>query len=298
MVKVIQYINIMTKDGKSLLFRNYGDSDVDRDLLSGFLSAFSGFMKEISKSDIKSTATEEYKYYYTAIDSLMIVICSDLEDEESQVNARINNIRAKFLENYGKMIEDGEWDGNRLVFKEFEQILDNIVLGSFKISIIGFGGVGKTSLLHLICGKDINLEYRPTITADIAYYDGKELTNRGVVFWDFAGQVQFRSLWRSLLEGTQISLLVLDSTYENLNSSKEIIKDVLDKYYKDTYVIGIANKQDLSNRLTPEFCERILENLSDRIPAIKVHGMIAINQNYREKIIAILKDAIEYISQK
>ena len=288
----------MTKDGKSLLFRNYGDSDVDRDLLSGFLSAFSGFMKEISKSDIKSTATEEYKYYYTAIDSLMIVICSDLEDEESQVNARINNIRAKFLENYGKMIEDGEWDGNRLVFKEFEQILDNIVLGSFKIAIIGFGGVGKTSLLHLICGKDINLEYRPTITADIAYYDGKELTNRGVVFWDFAGQVQFRSLWRSLLEGTQISLLVLDSTYENLNSSKEIIKDVLDKYYKDTYVIGIANKQDLSNRLTPEFCERILENLSDRIPAIKVHGMIAINQNYREKIIAILKDAIEYISQK
>ena len=295
---MIQYLTVMTKDGKSLVFRNYGDSDVDRDLLAGFLSAFSGFMKEISKSDIKSTATEEYKYYYTAIDSLMIVICSDLEDDEAQVNARINNIRAKFLENYGKMIEEGDWDGNRVIFQKFEKTLDNIILGSFKISIIGFGGVGKTTLLHLIFGKNINLEYRPTITADIAYYDGEELTNRGIVFWDFAGQTQFRSLWRSLLEGTQITLLVLDSTYENLNSSKEIIKEVLEKYYKDTYVIGIANKQDLPNRLTAEFCERILENLSDRIPAIKVHGMIAINPNYRTKIIEILREAIKFISQK
>ena len=74
---MIQYINIMTTDGKSLLFRNYGDSEIDRDLLAGFLSAFSGFMKEISHSDIKSTATEDFKYYYTVINSLMIVICSD-----------------------------------------------------------------------------------------------------------------------------------------------------------------------------------------------------------------------------
>ncbi|GAH76888.1 unnamed protein product, partial [marine sediment metagenome] len=63
MISVIQYLNILTKDGKSLLFRNYGSSDVDRDLLAGFLSAFSGFMKEISQSDIKSTATDEFKYY-------------------------------------------------------------------------------------------------------------------------------------------------------------------------------------------------------------------------------------------
>ena len=164
----------MTKDGKSLLFRNYGDTEVDRDLLSGFLSAFSGFMKEISQSDIRNTSTEEYKYYYTVIDSLMIVICADLEDDEKQVNSKINLVRAKFLENYGEILMEGSWDGNRAIFTDFEMTLDNIILGSIKISIIGFGGVGKTTLLHLICGEDINLEYRPTITADIAHYDGDE----------------------------------------------------------------------------------------------------------------------------
>jgi len=289
---MIQYINIMTKDGKSLLFRNYGDSDIDRDLLAGFLSAFSGFMKEISRSDIKSTSTEDFKYYYTVINSFIIVVCADLEDDDAQIYSKINKIRAQFIKNYGEIFEGGKWDGNRTIFYNFEKNLDNIILGSIKISIIGFGGVGKTTLLHLICGKDINLEYVPTITANITNYEDKELSLLPVTFWDFAGQKQFRTLWGSLLDNTQIALLVLDSTFENLNSSKEIIKEVLEKYYRGYLIIGIANKQDLSHRLTPEFCEKILANLSDKIPPIKVHGMIAINPNYREKILAILRNAI------
>jgi signal recognition particle receptor subunit beta len=90
----------------------------------------------------------------------------------------------------------------------------------------------------------------------------------------------------------------LDSTFENLNGSKQIINDVLEKYYKDTLVIGIANKQDLPNRLTPEFCQKILSETENKTKNIKVHGMIAINQNYREKIIAILREAINQIYPK
>jgi len=285
----------MLKDGKSLFFRNYGDTEIDRDLLSGFLSAFSGFIKEISQSDIKSTATEDFKYFYTIVGSLIIVVCADLEDDDARVNSKINSIRAKFLDEYGMVFESGSWDGDRSVFDRFEKAIDNVILGAVKVSIIGYGGVGKTTLLHLICGKDIDLEYVPTITADIANYESPELGNLPVIFWDFAGQRQFHSLWRSLLEGTHIALLVLDSTFENLNASKEIISDILGKYHKDTLIIGIANKQDLPNRLTPEFCEKILSQPDNLPTPIKVHGMIAINSNYREKIFAILKEAINQI---
>jgi len=278
-ISVIQYLNILTKGGKSLLFRNYGSSDVDRDLLAGFLSAFSGFMKEISQSDIKSTATDEFKYYYTIIDDIIIVVCTDLEDDDAIVNSKITTTKTKFIEKYGELLASGEWRGNRAIFTSFEKEIDDIILGAIKVSIIGVGGVGKTTLLHLICGQDIDLEYVPTINVDITPFDGEEIDiPRSIVLWDFAGQKNYRSLWRSLLDSTDIALIVLD----------------LDKHYKDLLVIGIANKQDMPNRLTPKFCEKILSE-AEREPPIKVHGMVALNPVYREKILAILREAINNI---
>jgi len=291
---LIQYINILTREGKSLLFRIYGDFNTDRNLLTGFINIFSDFMKEGSQSDIKFTSTDEFKYFYTKIDEIIIVVCTDLEDDESTINSKITTIRVKFIDKYGEILSNGSWTGNRAMFTEFGRDIDEIILGPIKVSIIGLGGCGKSDLIRLICGKDIDLEYIPKINVDITPFDGKELeVSRSIELWDFAGQSNFESLWKSLLESTDIALLVLDSTFENVNKSKDIIQKILDKHYRDVLVIGIANKQDMPNRLTPEFCEKVLSQ-AEREPPIKVHGMVATNPAYREKILTILRDAIVF----
>lgn len=291
---LIQYINFLTREGKSLLFRNYGSSDVDREILEVVLNS----MKEKKQSEIKSTITDKFKYFYTTIYEILMVVCTDLEEDDAVVNSKIITIREKFVEKYGELLKSSEWAENRKKFTKTTRKIDDIILGSIKVSIIGLGGVGKRDLVKLICGSDVNLEYHPTINVDITNYNGKEIgANRSIVLWDFAGQSNFRSLWSSLLENTDIVLLVLDSSYESLKPTIDILRDIMNTYFKDKLIIGIANKQNMPNRLTPKFIEKMLSETGIE-PPIQVHGMVATNPAYREKIHAILRDAIDKIYQE
>jgi small GTP-binding protein len=278
----------LTSDGKSLLFRQYAAVKIDQDLLAGFLSAFSGFMKEISQSEIKSTITGNSKFFYGIEQGIIVVLAADIDDKDEEVSPKVENLLNKFIELYGEIFRSKKWNGERTHFNPFYDYIDKIVLTPIKVSIIGYAGMGKSSLLRLICGKDINLEYIPTITADIATFNG--LGKRQIALWDFAGQIQFSDLWQGLLRGTRIALLVTDSTYKSANDAKKILTDLIQRYYKDVIVIGIANKQDLPNHLTPKFVEKILN--------IPTYGMIATNADYRALIHEIISKAIDEVNRR
>ena len=284
---MIQHVNILTTDGKSMLFREYGATKVDQDLLAGFLSAFSGFMMEISQSEIKSTVTGNSKFFYSIKDNIIVVFCTDVKDRNEIIHPKLEDAMDKFSARYGNMVEKS-WDGDRNAFKDFIKEIDKIVLGPIKVSILGYASVGKTTLTKLIVGKEIDLEYVPTITADIANYDG--LGKRQVVLWDFAGQIKFTEMWNTLLKGTRIVLLVTDSTYENVQKTKKLYDNFLAEKEGDITIVGIANKQDLDNRLSPKFIQKILD--------IPTYGMIAIDKDYRVVIHEILKKLIDQVNEE
>ena len=78
----------------------------------------------------------------------------------------------------------------------------------FKIIIIGDYGVGKTSLLNAHISKRFNLDYKPTIGANILKKEillPEKNANVTFNFWDIAGQTLFKNLSPQISVQTAIS---------------------------------------------------------------------------------------------
>ncbi|MEJ2278446.1 MAG: ADP-ribosylation factor-like protein [Candidatus Lokiarchaeota archaeon] len=88
-----------------------------------------------------------------------------------------------------------------------------------KICIIGEGGVGKTSLVSLLQGREILTERRPTVGLDI---ENSTLDGIKCSIWDLGGQERFKFLWKDFLRGSGLTVLVCDSTEQNIEKTKEI----------------------------------------------------------------------------
>ncbi len=157
--------------------------------------------------------------------------------------------------------------------------LTNVV----KTALMGFPGVGKSTIIKNLTGKpenELTKAYDPTIGIDFGTID---LFNNQlkVSLWDLGGQSHFRKLWDSFLPGTGLICAVTDSSPENVKKTKEIV----DKYknYNGAKVIVIANKQDLPNSMSVEEIEKEL--------GVKTIGMVAVDTAKRRTLFNELQNA-------
>ena len=224
-----------------------------------------------------------YKYrisYITEKDSeLMFLFVTGLTDNFDNIKKELIKCKKEFLNLFEDLLD------HKIDEKTFE-IFDPTVDGIHrnlrpKISLIGFSGVGKTTITRLIKAEEIPMQHIPTITGDIATIRIGKLHFH---LWDFAGQEQFSYLWNNFIKGSDAVLLITDSTLENVEKSKfflELIKEQASQAH--TSVIG--NKQDLDDAMKPEQIEKIL--------GLKTYSMIANDSNNRDKMITIIADVLE-----
>jgi len=87
-----------------------------------------------------------------------------------------------------------------------------------KISLLGDGAVGKTSLRERFMGRGFRKEHMMTIGADFAAYDrvmsstGGEQYQTTFQIWDMAGQDTFQSVRSRFFKGSMGALCVFDVT--------------------------------------------------------------------------------------
>jgi small GTP-binding protein len=121
----------------------------------------------------------------------------------------------------------------------------------FKITVIGDGGVGKTSLIKKYTKGSFKREYIKTLGAQFSKYDEK-IENSAVklFFWDIAGQKEFSFMRPTFYKGSKAAIIVfslapdeIDDSFKHISEWHEDIK----KYCGNIPIVLFGNKMDLVN---------------------------------------------------
>ena len=276
---MLRKVYILNPD-KVVYRRDFGKAFSDQE----FDSIVPDIIKEaFSKRGKEMGVYDYFKYKISYIidkdTNYTFMFISGLSDDIDRLQAELIRFKNEFLSIFGDVI-NGELDPSMLEI--INPVIDSIHRNlKPKISLVGFSGVGKTTITKLIKAEEIPLEHIPTITGDVATIKIGKLS---FYLWDFAGQEQFSFLWNKFIKGSDAVLLITNSTLENIEKCKfflELIKE--EAPYAHSAVIG--NKQDLPGAVSVERIEQIL--------GVKTYSMIAIEPGNRKKMIQIIADVLE-----
>ncbi|OMO74011.1 Small GTPase superfamily, Rab type [Corchorus capsularis] len=118
-----------------------------------------------------------------------------------------------------------------------------------RILMVGLDASGKTTILYKLKLGDL-LKTKPTIGFNV-----ETIEYRNICFdvWDIGGQSKIRAMWRHYFLDTQGIIFVVDSSdRERISEARNALHSMLsDNELANTPVLVFANKQDLSNAMTP-----------------------------------------------
>ncbi len=176
----------------------------------------------------------------------------------------------------------------------------------FKISLLGEGAVGKTSIRRRYLGESFKEGYMMTIGADFAV---KKMVHKNVDYtlqiWDLAGQQRFSAVREVYYRGTAGALLVFDiarpETYSVLpNWLHELIRNNKNRIVP---LVLIGNKADLRestpNSVPKEYAQEYADQLSEwsgfYIPYIETSAKTGLNV---ETVFSVLTENISAYFEK
>jgi len=137
----------------------------------------------------------------------------------------------------------------------------------FKISVVGDGAVGKTSLIRKYTKGNFEKDYIKTIGAQFSRFEKIiESDTVNLVFWDIAGQEDFDFLQPLFYKESKASIVVYSLEENDLgNNSFDHVKNWvqnLRKYCGEIPMILFANKVDLVEENEMDLLE--IKNIVDK----------------------------------
>ena len=217
---------------------------------------------------------EKHKIFHGTVDGdMLLLLVTDGRDEDRVIQHRVREGAARI---------STALRGNSIGYirDNLDDILGELIFTRFKVSFVGSGGVGKSTLLRLLFGKEpAPGGYVPTINVAV---DSSETIQFGtflVTVWDFAGQAVFQDLWSFYFSGTDVIFLITDSSFRNVMQTKSLLRNIR-KEAPAVPLFIIANKQDLPESMKAEKIKRLL--------GAPTFAMVATDKSRREEFIRLM----------
>ncbi|TFG28779.1 GTP-binding protein [Candidatus Thorarchaeota archaeon] len=249
------------------------------DFLEGDIKEFLAGHRDLLHTDGLAPDTpvfvaEKHKVFHAEVDGEMLLLfVTDGRDEDRAIQYRVREGASRI---------STALRGNSMGYirDNLDDILGELIFTRFKVSFVGSGGVGKSTLLRLLFGKEpAPGGYTPTINVAV---DSSETIQFGtflVTVWDFAGQAVFQDLWSFYFSGTDVIFLVTDSSFRNVMQTKSLLRTIR-KEAPAVPLFIIANKQDLPESMKAEKIKRLL--------GAPTFHMIATDKSRREEFIRLM----------
>jgi len=259
-----------------LAYTKYWPVDIPQTIIDEFVSTRENLRLEHDKVEELALIVDDHKFHAKdLVADTLLVFVTDKNEDESSIFEKVDDARKKLKRVLAK-------SGLEKVIANYEQLIEPSVTIRLKIALVGEGGVGKTTTLHLLLGDTPPLQYVPTIALNLETVENIRFGNYSLVLWDFAGQERFRKLWRFYFHGADVIFLVCDSSLRNVIISKDILK-LIKRDAPKVPVFAMANKQDKPNAMKPEVVQKIL--------GIPTYPMVAIDKARRDEMLGILMTA-------
>jgi len=210
---------------------------------------------------------------------LLFLFVNDKKDDFLLIKKELIRCKDEFLNDFKELLPNSIDVNN---FKKFEYEVEFIQNNlSPIISIVGFGGVGKSSITDLLRSKKLPLIHAPEFSAIMA-----QLKIGRILFLirDFTGQEEIGFLWNNFIKTSDAVLIITDSTLENVEKSRFFLKKI-EEETPYAYRIVIGNKSEIKNSLSSKQIEGIL--------GIKTFSMNANSHENKDKLIQIVIDTLE-----
>jgi small GTP-binding protein len=249
MIRDFFIVNLLTKEK---FHKSYVHESTPASVVKKFLLKYSR-ERETKKQDIdpiKDVIMNQYMLIYLVKDDLMFLMITDLHDSKKDMELILAKLSTSLDDfKFGEPL-------SKIQKENLEQHITKILFSQIKIALIGKDDVGKSAIFNQLEG-EISYSHSKRVMRSKLILSGS--TDLKIYLLDYIGTEDYSPQWPNLLRGIHIILIVVDSTVENVLSTKRLFLNLVKKAKPDALILGIANKQDQPNALEASLVKKMLD---------------------------------------